>query len=107
PQPRAPLRAPDEASQDQETVFSSHWPCYFFSSFTNLRNFAGFPATIAFAGTSLVTTLPAPTIALSPTVILLRIVDPEPIDAPLQILVFSTFQSASVCRPPPGAVARG
>ena len=32
------------------------------------RIFAGFPATMAFAGTSLVTVLPAPTIAFSPIV---------------------------------------
>src|SRR5262249_46161185 len=43
---------------------------------------AGFPATMVFAGTSLVTTLPAPTIAFSPTVTFARIVAPEPIDAP-------------------------
>src|ERR1035438_3386205 len=42
---------------------------------------AGFPATIALRGTSLVTTLPAPTIAFSPTVVLGRILAPEPIDA--------------------------
>src|SRR5258708_3423773 len=80
---------------------------YFFSSFANLKNFAGFPATIAFAGTSFATTLPAPTIAFSPIVTLHRMVAPEPIEAPLQTLVFSTFQSDSVCRPPPATVARG
>src|SRR6266436_1865442 len=80
---------------------------YFFSWFTNLKTFAGFPATMAFGGTSLVTRLPAPTIAFSPIVTLQRMVDPEPIDAPLQILVFSTFQSASVWSPPSGTVARG
>ena len=37
---------------------------------------AGFPATIAFAGTSLVTRLPAPTMAFSPTTTLERIVLP-------------------------------
>ena len=45
----------------------------------NIR--AGFPATTEFAGTSFVTTLPAPTIAFSPIVILARIVAPDPIDA--------------------------
>src|SRR5262249_3017019 len=80
---------------------------YFFSSLTNRKNLAGFPATIALAGTSLVTTLPAPTIAFSPIVMLQRMVEPEPIEAPLQTRVFSTFQSASVCKPPPAAVARG
>src|SRR6266852_3010989 len=78
---------------------------HFFSSLTNLKNFAGFPATIAFGGTSFVTTLPAPTIAFSPIVTLHKIVEPEPIDAPSHTRVFSTFQSASVCKPPPLAVA--
>ena len=53
-----------------------------------------------FAGTSLVTTLPAPTMAFSPTVMFERIVAPDPIDAPFLITVRSTFQSASVCRLP-------
>src|SRR5438093_717101 len=52
-----------------------------------------------FAGTSLVMTLPAPTIAFSPIVVLARTVDPEPIDAPFLTMVRSTFQSASVCSP--------
>ena len=51
-------------------------------------------------GTSLVTTLPAPTIAFSPMVTLARMVHPEPIEAPFLTNVRSTFQSASVCRPP-------
>mgnify|MGYP006988964805 CR=1 FL=1 len=42
-------------------------------------NFAGFPATITLGGTSLVTTLPAPTIELSPIVIPGNIIEPEPI----------------------------
>ncbi len=36
-----------------------------------------------FGGTSLVTTLPAPTIAFSPMVVLERIVTPDPIDRAL------------------------
>src|ERR1017187_2243536 len=68
---------------------------------------AGFPATIALRGTSLVTTLPAPTIAFSLTVVLGRILAPEPIDAPFFITVRSTFQSASVCSLPSAVVARG
>src|ERR1700720_4856658 len=108
PPPKALPGVPDAASQDQERVFSWGLPClYFFSSLTNLKNFAGFPATIAFAGTSFVTTLPAPTMAFCPTVTLHKIVAPDPTEAPLQIRVFSTFQSASVCRPPPATVARG
>src|SRR5438093_12370809 len=80
---------------------------YCFSCFTYRKALAAYPATIAFAGTSLVTTLPAPTIAFSPTMMLLSIVEPEPIDAPLLITVFSTFQSASVCSSPDAVVARG
>ena len=68
---------------------------------------AGFPATIVLAGTSFVTTLPAPTIAFSPMTTFARIVAPEPIEAPFFTTVVSTFQSLSVCRPPPVAVARG
>src|SRR5271154_1088273 len=71
------------------------------------RTFAGLPATIVLAGTSRVTTLPAPTIAFSPIVKLASIVAPEPIDAPRFTRVFSTCQSASVCNPPSGVVARG
>src|SRR5580704_10831192 len=81
--------------------------CYFFVSVRYRKTLAGFPATIAFAGTSLVTTLPAPTMAFSPIVILLKIVQPEPMDAPLRTTVFSTFQSASVCNPPVVVAARG
>src|SRR5579862_305175 len=80
---------------------------YFVSFVRNRKTLAGLPATMAFAGTSLVTTLPAPTIAFSPTVTLLRMVDPEPIDAPFCTTVFSTFQSVSVWRPPSAVVARG
>lgn len=39
---------------------------------------AGFPATIVLSGTSLVTTLPAPTMEFSPTVTPGRIVAPMP-----------------------------
>ena len=46
------------------------------------------------------TTLPAPTIAFSPTVVFERIVEPEPMEAPFLITVRSTFQSASVCSLP-------
>src|SRR5882724_6101494 len=56
------------------------------------NTFAGFPATMVFAGTSLVTTLPAPTIAFSPIVRFDRMVAPEPIDAPFFTMVRSTFQ---------------
>src|SRR5260370_33663483 len=58
---------------------------------------AGLPATIAFGGTSCVTTLPAPTIAPSPIVTFERIVAPEPMDAPFFTSVCSTYQSFSVC----------
>src|SRR5215472_8882536 len=56
---------------------------------------AGFPATITPAGTSLVTTLPAPTMEFSPIVTLLKMVAPDPMEAPCFTTVFSTFQSAS------------
>src|SRR5271166_3563459 len=68
---------------------------------------AGLPATMAFAATSLVTTLPAPTMALSPIVTPARIVAPDPIDAPFLISVVSSFQSSSVCNAPSAFVARG
>src|SRR6266404_927241 len=79
---------------------------YFFSYGMKRKNLAGFPATIAFASTFFVTTLPAPMIAFSPIVTLLRMVEPDPIEAPFFTNVFSTFQSASVCNAPP-VVARG
>ena len=44
-------------------------------------NFAGFPATMELSGTSLVTTLPAPTIEFSPIVTPGRIVAAIPIHA--------------------------
>ena len=78
-----------------------------FSLVTYRNTFAGFPATIAFAGTSFVTTLPAPTIAFSPITTFGRIVEPEPIDARDFTRVFSTFQSCSVCNCPSSVVARG
>src|SRR5260370_915029 len=65
-----------------------------------------FPPTMAFAGTSLVTTLPAPTIASLPTVTPQRLVTPEPIEAPFFMSVFSTFQSFSVCSCPSRVAAR-
>jgi hypothetical protein len=56
----------------------------------------GFPVTIAFAGTSRVTTHPAPINAFSPITTLARMVAPDPIDAPFLTNVTSTFQSCSV-----------
>ncbi len=58
-------------------------------------NLAGFPATMEFGGTSFVTTLPAPTMAFSPIVILESIVAPELIDEPFFKRVGSTTQSSS------------
>ena len=52
-----------------------------------LINLAGFPATITFGGTSLVTTLPAPTIELSPIVIPGNIIAPEPIQTLFPICI--------------------
>src|SRR4051812_7782214 len=77
------------------------------ASWTALNTRAGFPATMVLAGTSLVTTLPAPTMAFSPIVTLARMVEPDPMDARRFTSVLSTFQSASVCRPPVSVVARG
>src|SRR6185312_14030020 len=66
---------------------------------------AGLPATTAPAGTSLVTTLPAPTTARSPIVTPQRIVADVPIDAPRLTRVGVTFQSASVCGLPSALAA--
>ena len=68
---------------------------------------AGLPATITSGGTSLVTTLPAPIMAFSPIVTLLKIVQLEPMEAPLLTSIGSTFQSFSVWRAPFPLVARG
>ena len=57
---------------------------------------AGFPTTVAFAGTSFVTVLPAPMTAFSPTVIPPSRVEPEPIEAPRFTKVRWQSQSASV-----------
>src|ERR1035441_4197021 len=56
-----------------------------------LRTRAGVPATTAFGGTLRVTTLPAPTMAFSPTVRLARMVAPEPMEAPRRMRVEATF----------------
>lgn len=54
------------------------------------------PATTALAGTSLVTTLPAPTMAFSPTVTPQSKVAPDPMDAPRLTRVGVQAQSDSV-----------
>src|SRR2546427_11420201 len=74
---------------------------------TDRNRRAELPATIALAGTSRVTTLPAPIRAFSPIVMFARMVAPEPIEAPVRTSVGSTFQSFSVCSAPFAAVARG
>ena len=53
------------------------------------------------SGTSFVTTDPAPTIARAPICTPPRIVAPVPMLAPRLTTVGMTFQSLSVCRPPP------
>jgi predicted esterase len=58
-------------------------------------------------GTSLVTTLPAPTMAFSPTVIPHNKVAPDPIEAPRLITVGTQDQSFSVCKVPSALMARG
>src|SRR5919108_1775684 len=68
---------------------------------------AGFPATMALGGTSLVTTLPAPIMAFSPTVIPHNNVALEPMEAPRFTTVGTHAQSVSVCNRPSALVARG
>src|SRR5260370_17667940 len=96
--------------QEWYAIFGAHF-CAPISIVTlvsmNLLRRAGFPTTMAFAGTSLVTTLPAPTIAFSPIVTPERIVTPEPIDAPFLTIVHSTFQSFSLSNFPSPFAARG
>lgn len=81
--------------------------CGTFSYFCSLITRAGTPATTAFAGTSFVTTLPAPTTAFSPMVTPHKIVEPVPMLAPFFTTVGMTLQSASVCSCPFSLVARG
>ena len=69
-----------------------HWPILLCS----FQDSGGLPATVAFAGTSFVTTLPAPTIAFSPIVIPPSSVAPEPMEAPCLTSVLWQYQSASV-----------
>src|SRR5581483_10053547 len=68
---------------------------------------AGLPATTAPAGTSRVTTAPAPTSAPSPIVTPPRTTAPEPIEAPRSTRVRRSIQSASVWSSPSSVVARG
>ena len=62
---------------------------------------------MALAGTSRVTTLPAPTMAFCPMTTFERIVAPDPIEAPVLTSTGSTFQSFPVWSSPLGVVARG
>jgi hypothetical protein len=52
-----------------------------------------------------VTTLPAPTMACSPMTTFERMVEPDPIDAPVYDRGLTPVRS--VCRSPAGVVARG
>ena len=61
-----------------------------------LKILAGLPATMVFGGTLRLTRLPAPTMAFSPMVMLPRMVEPEPMEAPFLTTVGSTLQSVSV-----------
>src|SRR5437763_16747912 len=72
-----------------------HWP-----SSIRRSTRAGLPATTVRAGTFLVTTLPAPTIARSPISTPHRMVEPDPIDAPRRTTIGTMVQSASVCTSP-------
>src|SRR5437879_13852364 len=64
---------------------------------TNLLTRAGFPATMALAGTTSVPTRPAPTIAFSPIVTLQRTGTPEPPASRLLTNAHTTSHSAT-CR---------
>jgi hypothetical protein len=68
---------------------------------------AGLTATTALAGTSLVTTLPAPTMAFSPMVTPQSRVAPDPMEAPRLTRVGVQAQSDSVCNWPLPLVDRG
>src|SRR5690348_2671653 len=68
---------------------------------------AGTPATTAQAGTSRVTTDPAPTMAPSPIVIPDTIVAFDPIEAPRHTRVSSTIQSDATFSSPLAEVALG
>jgi len=74
------------------------------------KELSGVPATTVLGGTSFVTTLPAPTIAFSPMVTLLRIVAFEPIEALLYQdglhfpILFALKVSVGVRRPGVGVV---
>ena len=92
-----PLEFSCRVTRSKNGIFSLFEVMPFFNPSVIWRNtFAGFPATIAFAGTSFVTTLPAPTMAFSPIVTFASMVEPDPIEAPFFTIVLSTFQSASV-----------
>src|SRR5437879_3450002 len=68
---------------------------------------AGFPATITPSGTSLVTTAPAPTIALAPIVTPGRITAPLPIAARRLTRIGSSFQSLGCFAEPSALTAVG
>src|SRR5207302_10174842 len=75
---------PTRRSSDLFLVYACHFDLPFTTASTVRSTLAGFPATIEFAGTLFVTTLPAPTMAFSPMVTFGRIVAPDPIEAPLR-----------------------
>src|ERR1017187_3816072 len=106
--PESPLGADGDAPSDQGTarvyLMAS---AYFFLPEADFMIRAGFPATTAPGGTSLVTTLPAPTSACSPTVMPQSKVAPDPIGAPRLTKVRMHGQSVSVCNPPSAFVDRG
>src|SRR5439155_8807834 len=74
---------------------------------TRRRTRAGTPATIEPAGTSFVTTAPAPIMASSPIVTPAISITPEPMLAPRRTSVGTTVQSDSDCGEPSGFAARG
>src|SRR5690606_19248649 len=100
-QVRAPVSISDNGNADHVALLSMS------AGVPLARMRAGTPATVAWAGTSLVTTAPAPTRAPSPMVMPGRMVALEPMETPSSTTVGTTSQSASVCGSPSPRVARG
>src|SRR5262245_53563925 len=96
-QVRTPVPVADDADPDHVV------PLLLVSPITR----AGTPATIAWAGTSRVTTAPAPTSAPSPMVTPPRIVALLPMEARALTSVLTTCQSASVWSSPSAVTAVG
>src|SRR3954467_10061495 len=92
--------------RDRMSEVGSQRSVYFSCSIFLTRR-AGLPATMVLGATSLVTTLPAPMMAFSPTVIPQSKVAPEPIAARFLIRVGTHSQSLADFMFPSGGVERG